>query len=364
MGRGLKVIGFSNVSPMKDRHGKIRYRFRKKGFPTVYLPGLPGSPEFAAAYVAVTTGAPVEPGASRTASGSMNALAVTAYASAEWKALSPSTRSNYKGVMERLRKDYGALPLAGLNQAFVLKLRDRIEGKAAQNNFIKALRWFMAFAISRKLRADDPTAGIKKIKYQTEGYHTWTEDEVQRFETCFPIGTKQRLAMDLLLYTGQRSADVRMMGRQHISGDGIRVKQSKTGAELTIPIHPNLAASLATVPAAQMMFLPTIQGPTYSPTGFYNWLKRACRKAGVPECSPHGLRKCILTRLADAGCSESQMMAISGHKNSKEVETYIRARDQRRLAAAALATIETNGEQKMANPANRLANSPSKARKG
>ena len=342
MGRGLAPIGFPGASPMRDRHGKIRYRFRRRGFPTVYLPGLPGSPDFAAAYEAAVVGAkPLVIGQGRVKPGSLNALAVIAYETADWRALAPTTQSNYRGVMERLRMVHG----------------DKIVGPAAQNNFIKALRWFLTVAVDRQLIRENPSLGVKKVKYQTTGYHAWTEAEVARFEARWPRGTKQRLAMDLLLYTGQRSKDVRFMGRQHVSGDVIRVKQSKTGAELTIPIHPNLAASLSTMPATQMQFLPTIQGPAYTATGFYNWIKGACVAAGVPECSPHGLRKCILTRLADAGCSHSEIMAVSGHKNAKEVETYIASRNQRRLAVSAMGKIGTDPEQELANPANMLAKS-------
>lgn len=352
-GAGAK-LGFPGANPWRDRHGRIRWRLRKTGYPTIYLPGLPGSPEFAEAYEAALSGARIQPGARRTVPGTINALAVAAYESAEWRGLAETTQRNYRGVMERLRKDYGGLRVTGLSPAVVLKLRDKLDGKAAQNNFIKALRWFMTFAVSRAMRRDDPTAGIKKIKYATEGYHTWTEAEVAAFEKTWPVGTKQRLGLDLLLYTGQRSKDVRTMGRQHINGAFIRVRQSKTATELEIPIHPRLAASLATVPPGQMLFLPTQSGVPYTEKGFYNWMKAAYLKAGVPECSPHGGRKCIATRLADAGCSHAQIMSVTGHKNPKEVETYIRARDQRRLAQAAMSMIDTDVEQKLDNQSNRL----------
>lgn len=357
MGRGLRQLGFANVSPMTDRHGKVRYRFRKKGLATVYLPGLPGSPEFAEAYQAAADGSQaIVPGQGRTKPGSINALAVAAYASAEWANLAETTRSNYKGVLERMRAKHGDNAVRALTTAHLLALRDKIPGNAARNNFIKAMRWFLAFAVSRNLRSDNPAMAIKKLAYQTEGYHTWTEAEVAAFERRWPLGRKERIGLDLLLYTGQRSKDVRLMGRHSLRPDGIRVRQSKTGAELTIPIHDALAASLATVPKDQLLFLPTQYGPAYTAKGFYNWMKAACRSAGVPECSPHGLRKCIATRLADAGCSHSEIMAVTGHKNAKEVDTYIRARDQRRLAVGALAKVGPKTEQDLATPADRLAN--------
>ena len=90
MGRGLKVIGFPHVSAFRDRHGTLRYRYRKVGRRTVYLHGLPGSAQFAAEYEAAANGVTtkVEIGASRTVPGSINALAVAIYGSAEWAQLS------------------------------------------------------------------------------------------------------------------------------------------------------------------------------------------------------------------------------------------------------------------------------------
>lgn len=356
MGRGLKVIGFSNVSSFRDRHGKIRYRYRAKGAKTAYLAGIPGSPEFAESYAASVAGRAVQVGASRLQAGSISALAALAYQSAEWAALRPTTKANYKGVVERLRADYGDLPVAGLKTGHILSMRDLLKDRpGAANNLIKVLRWLMAFAVSRGWRSDNPAAGVKPITYATDGYHTWSETEVSAFEARWGVGTRERLAFDLLLYTAQRSADVRPMGRQHIADGFIRVKQEKTGAELEIPIHSRLAASLAHVPAGQMLFFQTQYGAPFTSKGFYNWFKAACVDAGLSHCSPHGIRKTAATRLADLGCSEAQIMSVTGHSTAKEVQRYTAMRDKRRLATDAMARIGTTEEQILATPANRLA---------
>lgn len=193
------------------------------------------------------------------------------------------------------------------------------------------------------------------MRYESEGFHTWTEPEISKFEKRWSIETREGLAFDLLLYTAQRSGDVRQMGRQHVANEFIRVKQEKTGAELEIPIHPRLAASLARAPAGQMLFLTTQFGVGFTAAGFGNWFKSACRDAGLSHCSAHGLRKSAATRLADAGCTESQIMAVTGHQTAKGVQRYTAKRDQRRLATDAMSKIGTESEQKMANPANRLA---------
>ncbi|WP_369413586.1 tyrosine-type recombinase/integrase [Caldovatus aquaticus] len=135
----------------------------------------------------------------------------------------------------------------------------------------------------------------------------------------WPSGTRQRLALALLLYTGQRRSDVVRTGRQHLRGEALEVRQVKTGRRLTIPIHPALAAELAHMPAGQMTFLLTKYGAPFSPTGFYNALREWCDAAGVPRGrSPHGLRKACGRRLA---------------------EVYTRAAEQTALARAGLARI-------------------------
>lgn len=349
-------MGFPNVTLMVDRHGKRRYRFRRKGFRTVYLPGLPGSPEFVAAYEAAADGSTsrVEPGAGRTIPGTVHALAVLIYASAEWAQLSATTQKTYRGIIERIRRDYGTLPVKPMTRGNVLTMRDaRKDTPAAANNLLKVLRWMMAFAVSRGLRDDNPVIGIKPLKIGGDGFHTWTEAEIAKFEKRWPVGTKERLAFDLLLWTVQRSGDVRRMGRQMLRGGRLDFVQEKTGAALSLPVLPPLAASLAHVPADQMLFVVTQFGAPYTAKGFGNWFSAACRAAGLPHCSAHGLRKSGATRLADNGCSEAEIMAWTGHQTAKEVQRYTRARSQRTLADRAVSG--THGEQPLANSADRLA---------
>lgn len=356
MGRGLRVLGFNHVSAFRDRHGKVRYRYRRKGCATTYLPGVPGSSEFAEAYAAAVAGVPRSAGEKRTKPGSINALIVAVYQSAEWEALAPTTRVTYRGIIERLRLECGDFPVTGMKTAHIYTMIDRRKATpAAANSLIRILRWLMEFAVRRQMRNDNPAAAIKPIRYKTDGFHTWTEPELAQFEARWPVGSRERLAFDLLLYTAQRSGDVRQMGRQHISDGFIEVTQEKTGAELDIPIHVRLASSLATVPSNQMQFLLTQHGESYTAKGFGNWMKAACQAAGLHHCSAHGLRKSAATRLADAGCTESQIQAITGHATSKEVQRYTRKRNQRLLAADALAKIGTESEQKLANLTTRLA---------
>src|SRR5262249_2861774 len=175
-----------------------------------------------------------------------------------------------------------------------------------------------------------------------DGFHTWSEEEITQFEANHPIGTKPRLALALLLYTAQRRSDVVRMGRQHIKGGVLTVRPKKTetttGVTLAIPVHPHLQAVLEATPSEHLTFLVTTTGKPYSPNHFSETFREWCDAAGLPKrCTAHGLRKAACRRLAEAGCSANEIMAMSGHATMKELVRYTKAADQARLARNALA---------------------------
>ena len=190
----------------------------------------------------------------------------------------------------------------------------------------------MRHAVEIGIRADDPTRDVKPIKIKSDGFHSWTDAEVEQFEAAHPIGSKARLALALLLYTGQRRSDVVLMGRQHLRDGCLHVRQLKTGAELAIPLHPALRTILDASPADNMAFLTTQFGKPFTSNGFGNWFRDRCNEAGLPQCSAHGLRKAAARGLADAGCTAHEIAAITGHASLREVQRYTKGADQKRLA--------------------------------
>jgi len=178
---------------------------------------------------------------------------------------------------------------------------------------------------------------VRRYKSHGNGFHTWTESEIARFEERHPAGTKARLAFALLLYTIQRRSDVVRFGWQHLQGDAIALRQEKTDTPLLIPIHPALADVLAAVPRNNLTFLVNERGKPFTPPSFGNWFRARCNEASLPQCSAHGLRKAGATRLANAGCTTDQIKAITGHKALTEVARYTKGADQAKLSRQALA---------------------------
>jgi integrase len=187
----------------------------------------------------------------------------------------------------------------------------------AANDVLKKLRILLRFAIDNGMRKDDPTLRVKSFAEGT--FHTWTDGEISAFEDRWPIGTRERTAFALFLYTGQRLADVRRMSWRDVEGSTIKVIQGKTKAELWIPLHPDLSAALAAWPRTHMVMLTTHYSEPHSVKGLGNWMAATIAQAGLPDrCVTHGLRKAAARRLAEAGCTAHQIMSITGHQSMKE----------------------------------------------
>jgi integrase len=235
------------------------------------------------------------------------------------------------------------MPAASMGREHIIKLMAQRSSKPnAANHLLKVLRALMKQAVESGMRKDDPARDVKRLKIKTTGYHSWTEAEISQFEATHPIGSKARLAFALLLYTGQRRSDVVKMGRQHVRDGFIHVRQQKTGAELDIPIWPELQTILDATPNENMTYLVTEFGKPFTPGSFGNWFRNRCNEAGLPHCAAHGLRKAASRRLAEQGCTVHEVAAITGHASLLEIQRYTAGADQRRLAISARAKTRTS----------------------
>ena len=155
----------------------------------------------------------------------------------------------------------------------------------------------------------DPTAGVADPpRVKSGGFRPWTEDDVAAYERRWPIGTRQRVWLDVLLYTGLRRGDAVQFGRQHVR-DGIGTMQTeKSGYSVTVtlPILPVLAATLAAGPCGDLAYIAGASGHPFTKESFGNEFREACRAAGV-RGSAHGVRKIAATRAANAGATVAQL---------------------------------------------------------
>jgi integrase len=289
-----------------------------------------------AAYSAAMEGkAPLPP--SRYGTGSMGALWTDYCRSALFANLAPSSRKTYCWIIGSVLKAHGGRTVAGMTRDHVRRIVEDIgtAKPATANVMISVLRLLMQFAVENGWRADNPVHNIRRYKVGT--HHSWTDHELRTFEKRWPVGTRERLAFSLLLFTGQRIGDVVRMRRSDITDGMVRIKQQKTGTELMIAIHPALDRAMRAGPAQGIYLVGDKNGrPIKAKT--LSWLIRsAARTAGLgPRCVAHGLRKAVLRRLAEHGAGSKEIAAVSGHKSLAEVERYTEAANQAHLSRRAI----------------------------
>jgi integrase len=334
-----------------DRHGNVRIYFRRSGHRKIRLRGLPGSEEFQAGYakaLAATQGCPTDKTDSAS-KGSLEWLCRAYYQSADFRRLDQRTQHVRQLILQRLcASGAGPLPFRRMTATSILKWRDsQADRPEAANSLVKALRQLFAFAIEYRLTDNNPAKEIRYLRGNSEGHHSWTEEEVEQYERFYPVGSAPRLALALLLFTGQRRSDVVLFGRQNMRDGWLHFTQQKNRnrrpVTLHIPIHPELRRIIDASKPGSMTFLISELGRPFSANGFGNRFRKWCNEAGLPsECTSHGLRKAAAARLAEAGATELEIGAITGHQTSKEIARYTKAASQKRMAKAAMEKLTGN----------------------
>lgn len=353
MGRRVKNPPY--VQEFTDRFGKPRWYFRRPGFKRVPLPGLPWSPEFMAAHEAAMRGSPERIHIPSGQPGTVNAAIIAYYQSALWNpGLSAGTRAMRRAILDRFREAHGDKRIALLTPRAVRKIIEERPSHDAQKNFLKSLRGLIGFCLRDDLMSSDPTAGLKLARplQRSSGHMTWCEEQIEQYRAKHPLGTRARVAIELLLNVAARRQDACLLGRQHLRNGCLTWRPSKTrrstGKLLTIRVTPALQAALDAMPSSDSLtFLTTDYGkPFASAAAFGNKFADWCREAGleVVECDDgrkrsfraHGLRKAACRQLAHAGCTALEIQAVSGHATLAQLQVYVNEVEQERLAEAAM----------------------------
>jgi integrase len=340
-----------------DRHGNVRIYFRRKGQPKIRLNEMPGTAAFDAEYQRAFASDLKPPSASHHSAvvpQTVRWLCEQYFASAAFQMLAPSTRKVRRGILEGLCQRSGNFRFATMEAKHVAKLRDeKAVFPEAANNRVKALRRLFAWASSPEYGYATRNLAREVAKLPSknpDGIRAWSEAEAARYEAHHPIGTKARLAFDLLLYTGVRRSDVVRLGPQ-MERDGKLVFSEAKGSSRIVkahelPILPPLRQSIGATQIGHLVYLVTAFGQPHSVKAFGNWFKKRCREAGLEDLSAHGLRKLGAQRCAEAGASEHQLMALFGWKNPQQAALYTKKANRAKLEAAAAPLLEArNGNE-------------------
>lgn len=360
----------------RDRHGNMRVYFRR-GRTKIRIREEIGTPAFAKRYEELCGTVPAKPvAASLPRSETFEGLWETYRRSAAFtQELDPSTQRTRTNLIEAMLNEpiypgapetFRGFPKARITRDTLEILRDR-KGRAlpgAANDRVKALRKLFEWAAAKRSPTDkphlpsNPALGLTKLKVVSDGHHTWTQEEVEQFESQHPLGTMAHLAMSIMLYTGARRSDAPRLGKQHVRSGAISwtawKNRKRFPTVIDIPVLQPLQTAIDAADATlRMVFLITSFGKPFTIAGFGNWFHERCVEAGLPHCSAHGLRKAGSTRAAEAGATAHQLMAMFGWRSLVEAERYTRAAERKRMAEIGMGKLLEGVSAKKSVPLSR-----------
>jgi integrase len=321
------------------QHRKAVWYVRIGKGPRVRIRARFGTPEFDTEYQAAITALSAQKKKEEGASAGTLAWLTERYReTAAWTNLSLATRRQRENIFHHVLDAAGRLPFAKITAVTIRAGRDRRTATPSQaRHFLDAMRGLFRWAVQAQMAKIDPTAGIADPpRTKSDGFAVWTQEDIAAYEASWPIGTKERVWLDVLIYTGLRRGDAVRLGRQHVRNGIATLKTEKTGTVVTLPIIPVLTNTLAAGPCGDLTFICGERGNPFTKESFGNEFRRACKAAGLSGRSAHGLRKAAATRAADNGATEAQLEAIFGWTGGRMASLYTRAANRKRLSLSSM----------------------------
>lgn len=266
------------------------------------------------------------------------------YRSAAFLKLGKTTQREKRSILDRYCETAGKRPFRAMKKEDVEKSQAKRAGTpGAADNLVKVLRTLFNWAISEKLMTHNPAVAISKIN-KSEGFHTWTEAEVEQYRRTHALGTMARLALEIMVNIGARISDAALLGPPHDIGGVLSFIQQKNRhrkpKRVEVKMFSALSDALAVTKTGAFTYLLTEYGQPFTKAGLGNKMRDWCEAAGLPHCSSHGLRKRAAVEHAEGGSSAMEMCAVFGWDKLETAETYIRAAQQRAMSNNAISRIE------------------------
>lgn len=298
-----------------------------------------GTEAFTAEYQAAINGEPSPAKIAQADSKSIRWLCDRYKESPEWEALSKATQRQRLNIFAGVMRNAGSEPYKAFTAKSIEAGKERRARTPAQaRNYLDAMRGLFRWAYAKDYVSFDCTAGVKNPpRKKGKGFLEWTEADAEAYEARWPLGTKERVWFDVLLYSGLRRSDAVRYGRQHIRG-GIGTIQTKKGNEMitvTLPVLPVLQRTLDAGPTGDLAFICGERRGPLTAESFGNFFSDAARKAGVRK-SAHGIRKLAATRAANNGATVPQLKALFGWLTDAMASHYTREADRVRLSKDAI----------------------------
>jgi integrase len=343
-----QVIKLKGIQRVRDASGKVRWKYHRATGIALPVDIPESSPAFLEAYLAAEQGEAPANRKGRPAPGTLAATWEAYRRSDTFTALRPSYQRLLSLSADQLMERAGHVPLLQIEARHIRRDLNALGAHAAVKRR-KVWRALLAHAIRMGILDADPSAGIEKPKTRKAQQHEpWTEDDVRRFRSRWLYRSPERVAFELLLWTGARISDVVRLGPGMVDRQGwLAFRQSKTGGEVAIPFRrdppafadpadlEHLHRALAHIESRHLTWLTTHTGKSRSVKSASQWFARAAREAGNAGKSAHGLRVARALSLAHGGATAHQIGAWTGHESLKEIEHYARQADKRRVLSGA-----------------------------
>jgi integrase len=268
-------------------------------------------------------------------------------ASNNFRSLASNSRSAAAKYLSEIGSKYGATPLTVFNNRKIrhelLIWRDEIAHNlpATAEVLFANFRRLLSFGLERGILEQNILAKINKVYESDRSEIIWSESQVTALlNVANPyIGRVVKLA----LHTGQRQGDLLRWRWTDCTNGSLWLRQGKTLARVYLPIGPSLQTVLDECPRSAETILTAPKGKPWKAINFRAAFVATMREAGLGEAGLHfhDFRGTAITIMADAGMSEAQIAAVTGHslKHVSEIlKKYLKRTDAQ--AKAGMGAIE------------------------
>jgi integrase len=333
------------------RHGRTVWYVRRGHGKRIRIRAESGTPEWEAEYRAALDGVPRE-GAKKAGASTLRWLWDRYRETTAWSELALGTHRKRENIMHHVLAQAGEVSATAITRKHIVEGRDRRRDTPAQaRHFLDTMRGLFSWALDAELIKKNPTDGVKRPAMpKGSGYAPWTEEDVERYEARWPAGSKERVWLAVLLYTGFRIGDAVRLGRQHVREGVATILTEKTKIKVSIPILPALQGILDAGPTSDLAFICGDRRQPLTKNTFSAYFRTAADAAGIAK-SAHGVRKAGAIRLAHNGATVAELDAVFGWQGGGMAALYIKEADRARLAKGAMSKLGgTPVEQTIPSP--------------
>lgn len=322
----VKTVNRPYVASIKT--GDRVYYYYRRGSARIRLPDNPDSPEFDQAYWACRAGRNETP---RT---SFDALIASYRASPSFQKLKSSTRKEYERTLHLISEKNGPKDFRNLRRRDVIAARDKYADTWRKANaIVETLSILSRHAMDLEWITSNAASGVSKLKGGSyEPWPQWALDAFGRTAT----GSVQ-IAFQLAIGTGQRVGDLCLMEWAHYDGEGINVIQEKTGERLWVACPGKLKTYLDALPRTGRYILAKNLTQHLTKSQIQKSVLAVRTEIGATGFVIHGWRYTAAVQLAEAGCSDSEIQSVTGHRTLEMVQKYRKGANQKRLSRTAQA---------------------------